>query len=425
MARVRISYIADDAGKAIKRIHPKKSGNVLELDGVEAAKHVRIRLDGAEYFGSHDVLLTWATPEALSLPFSPPLEIGLRLSTDIRTNWPTDLYPWLSKVSLRPGVPVVSEGFETWAGSLEANKPSLTTWVSEILKSHFELDSVDALSVRSDAVANTTVIEAWFTPRAWHEVVTQVGETTEVGVLEQKLLPSGGFAYSGRYRAVGQRSATSQPLLFQEHPNQNLLVPGRVHASIESPYGLHPVLQLDVTGAQPEPECRLFAKLELPSSVFVDRYQLENLIQVWGETDLEAASWSVDKGSVALVWLSGQTTNYEIPLHFRYQLPTTELTFNDIIIAPNVFWACPSRDGREYSPSKLNLESAFPRDTEFWVVQSNEIPFRIPTLSSEHAVFAQNITSLVVIFASLLLVLTTLRKASLLNASKTKLNKVE
>lgn len=425
MVRARISYVCDDAGQAISKAHSRQKGKVLELDGIQASKHVRLRLSGSGVFDSHDFLLTHGTPEALPLPFGPPLEIGTHLHTDLALNWSTKLLPWLSSLGLEPHQPVVCDNFQAWAAPLDGPKPRWNAWIDSLVEPPFDLGSADAVSVRSDVNENSTVIEAWFAPKEWHESILPMGVTTEIGILERKPLPSGGFAYSGRYRNIGEGSATSQPLLFQEHPAENIVIPGSVDVSFAEPYGLHPVLKLQVLGDQPAPECRLFAKLDLTPSLFVDRYQLDNLVEVWGETDLEAANWSVNRGSVALVWLPGNAENYEIPLHFRYQIPTSELEVRQTLIAPNVFWACPSRDGREHLPNKLKIDSAFPPDTEFWVLQSNEVGFRIPAIDTEHFELAEHTTSVVVIFATMLLILAILRKTFILNASYTKKNKLE
>lgn len=159
---------------------------------------------------------------------------------------------------------------------------------------------------------------------------------------------------------------------------------GSVYTStFRHPTGLHPILDISISGAAleaPSRLCALHAYLTLPSHLFIDRYQLsdtlflasQNLVSLRslsGETDLEAPDWVVKRwGSAALIEIAtpvrgtAQDWNVSIPMHLRYltnagsnQTSTTvsgtrESSIEDVTVPwPVVFWACMAEEGLKMS----------------------------------------------------------------------------
>ena len=149
-------------------------------------------------------------------------------------------------------------------------------------------------------------------------------------------------------------------------------------SSIKSPAGLHPTLQITFPGGtkslQPPAEsCALHTFLTLPSTIFTDKYQLQdalflasqnliNLHSVAGETDLEAPNWATSRwGSSVLLELAhpcnpdsrddAEDWTVSIPLHLRYLNPASNAS--GMVAAqlpwPVVFWACTAEEGTKMS----------------------------------------------------------------------------
>lgn len=163
------------------------------------------------------------------------------------------------------------------------------------------------------------------------------------------------------------------PTLFS-FPSRHHLLPDSpltFKTSFQQPTGLHPKLQINLPRRHltpPKHTCGLYSYTTIPSSLFIDRYQLsdrlfldsQNLVALHilaGEQDLEAPDWVIDRwGSVALLQLGtplslkSDTSAYEdwsvtIPMHLRYidgpRLPADASAEATIEVPfPTVFWAC-------------------------------------------------------------------------------------
>jgi hypothetical protein len=140
--------------------------------------------------------------------------------------------------------------------------------------------------------------------------------------------------------------------------------------SFSQPTGLHPEMSISIPHSalqQPpalkDSTCALHTYLTLPSSVFIDQYQVgtedplflqeHNLVAVRafsGETDLEAPDWAVDRwGSTWLVELAAPSVDNSdpasnwtstIPMHLRYLNPSESGYRSAAVPWPVVFWAC-------------------------------------------------------------------------------------
>jgi len=159
--------------------------------------------------------------------------------------------------------------------------------------------------------------------------------------------------------------------------------------------------------APPSSSCALHAYLTLPSTLFLDRYQLSDplflasqnlasLRSISGETDLEKPDWVVDRwGSAALLELpspsdldsreiKGQPRiwNVSVPMHLRYLPPTDmgSLTAGQREIEvpwPIVFWACEAEEGLKMSVNpfdrvNLGYDGLFGPKTMFYHVPPAE-----------------------------------------------------
>lgn len=192
--------------------------------------------------------------------------------------------------------------------------------------------------------------------------------------------------------------------------------------------GLHPTLQLSFPTAHltpPSESCALHAYLTLPSTIFIDRYQLSDplflasqnltfLRVLSGETDLEAPVWVIKRwGSAALFELaqppepasdSGAAEKglaewtASIPLHLRYLSPLNSSTFligtsdqREIGVPwPTVFWACEAEEGLKMGTNpfdrvNLGYDGLFGPKTMFYHVPPASVgsgrlmePLRVP-----------------------------------------------
>jgi hypothetical protein len=197
-------------------------------------------------------------------------------------------------------------------------------------------------------------------------------DALEVGILNvEKPTEEGEISLSGLLTVVGEDtkpSATMFSFPSRHHAASKQSEDLAFETSFRQPTGLHPTLELKFPSnalVQPDESCALHAYLTLPSSVFIDRYQLsdflflasQNLValrSLSGATDLEAPVWTTPQwGSAALLELShpetpsinNDTWTVTVPLHTRYMPPSTDGTHAAHIPWPAVFWACEAEDG--------------------------------------------------------------------------------
>lgn len=202
-----------------------------------------------------------------------------------------------------------------------------------------------------------------------------------------------------------------EPTMFsfpsRHHP---LLEDSKYSISFSQPTGLHPDLSISIPQSAlqrpPAPKdstCGLHTYLTLPSSVFIDQYQVgttdplfleeHNLIGLRafsGETDLEAPDWAVERwGSTWLFEIAtpssesvDSTSNWTstIPLHLRYLSPSESGYQSAIVPWPVVFWACTSEEDAEmgvnpFDRTDLGYDTLFGPRTLFYQLHpaSNEL----------------------------------------------------
>lgn len=167
----------------------------------------------------------------------------------------------------------------------------------------------------------------------------------------------------------------------RHHPLPPTSASATFKTTIQHPSGLHPKLHLrfprQLLTQPPQDTCTLHTYLTLPSTLFIDRFQLsdrlfldsQNLVSLQsliGEDDLEAPNWVISRwGSAALIELAasgaavdgeGEMWTAAIPLHLRYLSPLLSDVGKDSTASvqvpwPIVFWAC------EVEDAELNLDN--------------------------------------------------------------------
>jgi hypothetical protein len=204
-------------------------------------------------------------------------------------------------------------------------------------------------------------------------------------------------------------------------------------ASFQHPSGLHPKFEISLPRKNlhpPKHSCGLHAYWTLPSTVFIDRYQLsdplflasQNLVALHslsGEQDLEAPEWVIQRwGSAALFELAvpstrqtnegkGSTEDWKvtIPTHLRYldgqkhDGGAPDQTTIDIPW-PIVFWACEAEEGLKMSTNpfdrvNLGYDGLFGPKTMFYHipvasdVSSTVSQIKVPVLNAENGQWIQ------------------------------------
>ncbi|KAI9683102.1 MAG: protease B nonderepressible form [Trizodia sp. TS-e1964] len=277
----------------------------------------------------------------------------------------------------------------------------------------------------------------------------------EVGILsnerpaDPRELSIGGFL-----TVVGDDQKPSQTLFSfasRHHP-----LPARAISTFEVsfpfPTGLHPTFRITfpstLESSSLKDSCSLNAYLTLPSYLFIDKYQLsdpvflssknlEKMRSLYGEADLEAPDWIINRwGSNLLIEIAQRPHSVQqsgewhadIPLHLRYLKPTSgnngRVELN--VPWPIIFWACPPDDEIDISVNpfdraNLGYDLLFPPNTIFHHL--SPIPpngtllerLTVPSLDLEQTYYIEPGTVLVIL-AGFLWICLKLFKATQLDA---------
>ncbi|KAL9009003.1 MAG: hypothetical protein Q9173_005930 [Seirophora scorigena] len=234
------------------------------------------------------------------------------------------------------------------------------------------LQQADYLDVDYDAISRSLVLTTFHRhplgSERWDEDMQPYDSSakTEVGILTpEKAADPEELSLEGFLAVVGEDEelSISLPSLC------------RLQLTI---FGLHPTLRISFSSSSmhpPEPACALHTYLTLPSSLFVDKYQLSstNLLAsnnlhairaLSGETDLEAPDWRIKQwGSLVLLELAVSPPvqrrlktpwHADVPLHLRYLSPTAGGESQVDVPWPVVFWACPAEEGTKMSANPFD-----------------------------------------------------------------------
>ncbi|KDQ11743.1 hypothetical protein BOTBODRAFT_177121 [Botryobasidium botryosum FD-172 SS1] len=234
-------------------------------------------------------------------------------------------------------------------------------------------------------------------------------------------------------------------------------------------------LSLPAEPQSPSPACSLHLLFQLPPSIFIDPYELEELedhygrlrYRVWGETDLEKPVSAVDsRGSVLLVDVGadilgnahkkggGGELQVEVPMHVRYLSPSPWTSTSKNVSGrpgqvvsegmyepvewswPLGFYACPRRADQvpekevQYNPlASIPAPFVSPFDathTDITLIPphptANSTTYRalVPVGNIEHLSLVQYGTTLVVLLSFLYVGVACWRAASSLKAQRDK-----
>ncbi|KAL8997470.1 MAG: hypothetical protein Q9169_003250 [Polycauliona sp. 2 TL-2023] len=239
-------------------------------------------------------------------------------------------------------------------------------------------------------------LEGWdeeIKPR-WNSAKTEVGVFASRPPTEPQEL-----SLDGHSTVIGEDERpkrTRFSFLSRHHPVP-LTSGSGFSTTFPTPRGLHPTLRLTFPSpiVRPVQGCALHTYLTLPSSFFIDKYQLASpnflvannlrgIRALLGETDLEAPKWVVKKwGSIVLLEIAHREPNQvvgpkstepqwhvDVPLHARYLPPAAGGAASVDLPWPIVFWACPAEEetdlhGSPFDRVNLGYESLFGPATTF------------------------------------------------------------
>ncbi|KAG9531599.1 PIG-X-domain-containing protein, partial [Aureobasidium melanogenum] len=416
----RITYLLHEAG-GVDPATLDVDSDSIKLPGLKAAKEWRVTLGTRELpkevvdvlEQSHEIHIRWSAEwnyDAVT-PFSSRVPAGFHVFYTPGENASSEiLCPLLGKIfgdavectSVKQSFstpPILSERFAMSAkyqyykplarltrliGYLSSIvcEPSDTACYDQIMS----LAQASSLDVDYDTISHALRFAAYWdwavaadgSQGVWDETLRlqPSSDALEVGILNvEKSTEEGEIALSGLLTVVGEDtkpSATKFSFPSRHHTGSKHSAELTFETSFRQPTGLHPTLELKFPSnalSQPDESCALHAYLTLPSSVFIDRYQLsdplflasQNLValrSLSGATDLEAPVWTTPQwGSAALLELAhpespsvnNDTWTVTVPLHTRYMPPSTDGTHAAHIPWPAVFWACEAEDGLKMS----------------------------------------------------------------------------
>ncbi|EPX73532.1 pig-X [Schizosaccharomyces octosporus yFS286] len=188
-------------------------------------------------------------------------------------------------------------------------------------------------------------------------------------------------------------------------------------AELEQPTGLHPKLLVNLTNLKPpNKHCTLRGVLRLPSTLFVDQYELssmsemsagnlDQILKIYGETDLEAPTYTLP-GTGSILWFQvflNETARHEynlqleLPLHTRYQLPTKRDAYaKTIFYSPSVYWDCSKKKiPIEEEPLSHLLFNRYVYPLKS--IGPSNLTITIPTANVEHEQAVRWITNTVIL----------------------------
>ncbi|KAG8532102.1 uncharacterized protein KY384_003739 [Bacidia gigantensis] len=286
-----------------------------------------------------------------------------------------------------------SASFQYYQGLLSST--SLSNYIEETICSKKDsacrhdaerIKSADYFDIDYDTISQSFTFTAYFgrahpvdatgqITKPWNEYIGDFNGSvaTEIGILSsQKSTEPEELSLGGSLVQLSKdtRSMSSRSL-------------STFSTNFVKPTGLHPTLRLTFPRPlpPPAPTCGLLSYLTLPSTFFVDKYQISStnflasnnlkaLRALSGETDLEAPEWATSQwGSAMLLELAPSANakgawSAEIPLQLRYSSSDSSGISNDLpgqvqasVPWPAVFWACPAEEGTKMSVNPFDRVS--------------------------------------------------------------------
>ncbi|CCJ30167.1 unnamed protein product [Pneumocystis jirovecii] len=206
--------------------------------------------------------------------------------------------------------------------------------------------------------------------------------------------------------------------------SNNFLENSTVYSEILSPVGFHTKIRSKIViNKSLKDYCSLYILYYLPKSVFVDKYQLQDLVQfnignlkkvhfIWGETNLEAPVWKLQKwGSVVLIETVSNHLNtsffVDLPIHLRYFPPKKDMFYTSDLPFPISFFSCESIQDvntiqTPFTSSWELFHQHFPQNNTFHFLHNlnhndSFMIIHIPVVNSDHILFVQFLTFLLIL----------------------------
>ncbi|TVY23068.1 Protein pbn1 [Lachnellula hyalina] len=232
------------------------------------------------------------------------------------------------------------------------------------------IQSASYLDIDFDTISHALSITAFWPQQTWSSLSlpNTPSNRLEVGILSIQAPQAPEELSLGGFLTVVGEDASPSPTLFsfpaRHHPTSQSFT-----SSFLLPSGLHPTLQLRISGSEKPVDgaaCALHAHLTLPKTVFADKYQFDDALFLASKNlsamhyispgvDLEAPAYTVPLwGSSLLLELSPPVAEdvewtAEVPLHLRYLAPSEGGVQETHIPAPVLFWACTAEEGSKFT----------------------------------------------------------------------------
>lgn len=257
------------------------------------------------------------------------------------------------------------------------------------------LSSAAQMDLSFDQASKTAKLRTlWSRQQQKLQVPGSAKRRTEVGIMESAAPPNmetHELGMSGVLAVLGEHKEPS-PVMFA-FPARHRKTKQSFTAIFPTPTGLHPTLKLAISSSKSpaqDLECKPFAYLTLPKTIFADRYQLADDLFLQSKNltaspysslpvDLEAPAYTTTAwGSNVLLELAPPSSGSgawtaEVPLHLRYLEPSATGERTIEVPYPAVFWACDSETDANFGKSPfddahLGYDELFEPGTTFWHV---------------------------------------------------------
>ncbi len=289
---------------------------------------------------------------------------------------------------------IVTATSATYYSNLSIESIKLTQFISSLTElDQQDINNIEDFELNWDKESGLKV--QWVSSPSDFKISKTTKIRKELAILQPKdLVPD--IELAGIRTVLGQDYLPPTKTLIYIKP-RHFPTSKTIHYELQSPIGLHPILKLsDLNYTPPSENCKLFWVSTVDNRLIFDKYQYDEkkfqLLQSWGETDLEAPVWKVSKfGSIQFLEVLNKT-NLEMTYHSRYIEPSSD--GKTVFLTPNVFYACDSPELIEdhqlieknlFDSYGLGYESFFDKDTIFFHFENEPktLEFNIPTAKVE------------------------------------------
>lgn len=316
-------------------------------------------------------------------------------------------------------------------GNLLGERSTITRgWFKDRLDEWDDATSIDIDYDVNVGIRRFLTLTAYWSPREWESTTIQnlnpssgLPERVEVGVLSNEAPERPEEVKLAGFLMVLGESTEPKATMFS-FPSKHHSHDASYAASWIEPTGLHPNLDLKINNSLPPKsgeECKLYAHLTLPPTIFADRYQfsdslflasknLSKLTWTSSPVDLEAPEYAeAAQVSSLLLELAPPTTpkneswTAEVPLHLRYLKPTRSGYSEAQIPTPMLFWGCEAEEIEGMNPFERQgvvVEKLLPEKNVFYHLSDDGEGYQtisVPVLSTQYERYIELGTSLVLL----------------------------